>query len=258
MTDSQKTSISKAYPDRILVKGYSVTDLVGQRNFGDLVYLLMTGDLPAGREGDLIEAMLVCCAEHTLNSPSTHVARAVANCGVPLQSAVAAGISAIGENHGGAGEALAHAMQEVRIANPSATIPDLAAQVIESFRQRGKRVPGLGHRLHNPDPRTVRLVELARQWGLAGVYTALTEEIARQVALASGKTLPINVDGALAGLLSDMGIDWRYARAVFVIARSAGLAAHVIEELESGKPFKFIAAQEITYEGPQERPLPGD
>lgn len=256
MEEHQKTAISKAYPDRILVKGFSVTELAGQRSFGDLVYLLMTGNLPDGQQGELIEAMLVCCAEHTLNSPSTHVARAVANCGVPLQSAVAAGISAIGENHGGAGEALARAIQEISATSATLNLEDQAALVIASFQQKGMRVPGLGHRLHNLDPRTERLVGLARQWGLAGHYIALVEEIARQVSFSSSKPLPVNVDGALAGLLSDLGINWHYAKAVFIIARSAGLAAHVVEELETGKPFKFIAATAIDYAGPEERALP--
>lgn len=257
MSEGVKTSISAAFADRILVKGYNVAEMAGRYSFGDLVYLLMTGELPRGREGDLVEAMLVCCAEHSITSPSTHVARAVANCGVPLQSAVAAGISALGEHHGGAGEALARAMQETAAAHPGADLATWGKQVRETFRQQGKRVPGLGHRLHNPDPRTVRLIELARGWGLAGRYTQLAEEIARQVSAESGRDLPLNVDGALAGLLSDIGVHWRYAKAVFVMARSAGLAVHVCEELEQGKPFKFIPPQDVEYTGPVERPLPG-
>ncbi len=256
MTETIRTEISKAYPDRIVVKGYSVTEMAGRASFGDLIYLLMTGNLPSGRQGDLIEAMLVCCAEHTINSPSTLTARTVANCGVPVQSAIAAGISAIGEHHGGAGEALARAMQETCQAHPEATLNEQAAEIVEGFRKRKQRVPGLGHRLHNPDPRSVRLVELARQWGLAGRYTDLVDAIAEQVASSSGTALPVNVDGTLAALLSDMGIDWRYAKAIFIIARSAGLAAHVIEEMATGSPFSFSAMREIDYCGPAERPLP--
>lgn len=270
-----KTRISKATPDRILVAGYNLVDLVGRTSFGEMVYLLMTGSLPKGHEGDLVEAMLVCCAEHSITSPSTHVARAVANCGTNLQSAVAAGISALGENHGGAGEALARAMQEVGAGftpapgtdarpNPGAGARPaptetavLARAVIESFRQKGLRVPGIGHRLHNPDPRSVRLFELAAEWGLAGQYSRLGMEIARQVSAEAGRVLPLNVDGALACLLSDIGVHWHYAKAVFIIARSAGLSAHVVEEMETGIPFKFIPPQEVEYSGPPERPAPG-
>lgn len=255
MSEPIRTEISKAYPDRIVVKGYSLADMAGRVSFGGMVYLLMTGDLPAGHEGDLIETMLVCCAEHTVNSPSTLAARTVANCGAPVQSAIAAGISAIGEHHGGAGEALARAMQETCRNHPDAGLSAQAAEITDIFHKRGQRVPGLGHRLHNPDPRTLRLVELARQWGMAGHYTALVEEIAGQVAKSSGKALPVNVDGALAALLSDMGVDWRYAKAIFIIARSAGLAAHVIEEMKTGSPFQFNPMREVDYGGPAERPL---
>ena len=251
-----KTSISQVYPDRILVRGYSLADLAGQRSFGDVVYLLMTGELPTGREGDLIEAMLVMCVEHNINAPSTHTARAVANCGVPMQSAIAAGISAVGEFHDGAGEACARILQEAIQAEPAASPEQLAAVIATEARESGQRLPGFGHRFHDPDPRAQRLLELGDQWGISGEHVALARAMVQALKAATGRSLPINVDGALAALLSDMGIDWRYGKALFIVGRTAGLAAHVHEEMETGKPFKFAARVQTEYVGAPERLVP--
>src|SRR5829696_1657992 len=102
MSDFWKTSISKVSPNEILVRGYRIEQLTRGRSFGDVVYLLLTGELPTGREGELVEAILVSCCDHSLASPSADAVRFVASSGVPLQTAVAAGVSAIGEVHGGA------------------------------------------------------------------------------------------------------------------------------------------------------------
>lgn len=249
-----KTSISQVFPDRILVRGYDLAQMAGRYSLGDTVYLLFKGELPPGREGDLLEAMIVLSVEHSINAPSTHTARAVANCGVPLQSAVAAGVSALGEHHGGAGEACARLLQSALQQNP----PRTAQEIVSEFRDAGRRLPGFGHRLHDPDPRAERLLALGEQWGINGPHVTLAREIEATLRAATGRSLPMNVDGAQAALLSDMGLDWRFAKAVFILGRTAGLAAHAVEEMTTGKPFQFIAPVQVEYVGPQERALPED
>lgn len=248
-----KSSISEVFPDRIIVKGYSLVELAGRVSFGDLVYLLMAGKLPGGNEGALVEAMLILSADHGVEAPSAFVARAVANCGVPVQSAIAAGVSACGENHGGAGEAFAKLLADALAAHPGEEIPAVARTVVAESRTRGKRIPGLGHRHHDPDPRAQKLLALARDWNLSGRHTALALAIVDTLAETGKRRLPLNVDGALACLLLDIGVSWHYAKALFIIGRTAGLSAHVIEELETGKPFQFIPEVEVEYTGPEEK-----
>lgn len=251
-----QSAISQVFPDRVLLRGYSLADLMGRYSFGDVVYLLLAGDLPAGREGQMLEAILVACVEHNINAPSTHTARAVANTGAPVQTAVAAGISAIGEHHGGAGEACGRILQEAIAANPEAAPEDLAAAIVAGFRQAGQRLPGFGHRFHDPDPRACRLLELADQWQISARHVALARAMVDALRRASGRSLPLNVDGALAALISDMGIHWQYGKGIFMIGRIAGLVAHVQEEMVAGKPFGFAERVDIEYIGPSERPLP--
>lgn len=254
MKEAIHTQLTDIGPNRILIRGYPVVDLLEKYSVGDLIYLLNSGELPKGNQGRMLEAILVCCADHGINAPSTQVARSVASCGSPLQTAMAAGISALGDYHGGAGESLAKAMQEVLPTNPE--LDSAAEQVVNFFIQSGQRVPGYGHRVHKPDPRAVRLLEMAERLGISGGYVALAKKIEERLESQSGRALPMNVDGALAALISDMNMDWRYARAIFIIARAIGLAAQVIEEQTTGKPMQFPTPQPVLYTGEKERRLP--
>lgn len=256
MKDPISTELTSISPNHIRIRGYDVTDLATRLSFGDLIYLLAQGNLPRGDEGKLIEAMLICCIDHGINTPSTQVARMVASCGSPLQSAIAAGVSALGDHHGGAGEALARAMQSVLQAANQPNLEQAAGEVIASFRKEGGRVPGFGHRVHHPDPRAVCLLALADDWSLSGRYVDLARAIERQLQVQTGHSLPINVDGVLAALLSDLGFHWRYARGIFIIARTAGLAGQVSEEMDHGGPMRFSIPIPVTYTGPAERSLP--
>ena len=112
MSEFWTTSISQVRPNEILVRGYPIEELASRRSFGDTVYLLFTGELPKGNEGRLVEAILVTCCEHSLASPSVDAVRFVASSGVPLQTAVAAGVSSIGEHHGGAIEPCARLIKD--------------------------------------------------------------------------------------------------------------------------------------------------
>src|SRR2546428_7258040 len=114
MSEFWRTAISQVKPNEILVRGYPIEQLARHCLFGDAVFLLLTGELPRRNEGRLIEAMLVAVCEHSLASPSVDAVRFVASAGVPLQTAVAAGVSAIGDVHGGATSACAHILQPRR------------------------------------------------------------------------------------------------------------------------------------------------
>lgn len=257
MSDKRITSISTISPDQVLVRGYNLCEMVGKYSFGDILYLLMSGELPRKHEGLMIEAILVACSEHSLNAPSTQTSRIVAGCGVPVQTAIAAGINAIGEYHGGAGEACAKILQDAVSGNMDASPSDLAARLVSVMEQSETRFPGFGHRFHTPfDPRAERLLALANQWGFRGSHTVLALAITSELKRVTGRDLPLNVDGALAAILSDMGLDWRFSKSVYIVARTAGLAAHVHEEMTTGKPLQFAGKHTIEYIGPAERPLP--
>ena len=112
MNNQVATHISELTEEGFRIKGYLLEELIGNITFGDLVYLLMTDELPTDHEGQMIEAMLVSCVDHGMNAPSVNATRTVASCGVPVPTAIAAGVSAIGDQHGGAGAACAKLLQD--------------------------------------------------------------------------------------------------------------------------------------------------
>src|SRR5688572_32822046 len=141
-----RTALSAVEQNKILIRGYRVQDLMEKCSFGDVVYLTFRGELPPGREGKMIEMILVSSTDHSFLAPSVDATRFAASGGTPLQSAVAAGVIALGEHHGGAIEQCAKALQEgVKRAAP-------AAEIIKGFKDRGQRVPGIGHPIHTSDP----------------------------------------------------------------------------------------------------------
>ena len=250
MSDFWKTGITDVQPDQISIRGYRVEELARKRLFGDVVFMLLTGELPNRREGDLVEAILVCCCDHGLLAPSTDAVRFVASCGVPLQTAVAAGVCAIGDTHGGAIEPLARLF-----AKAAAGQLDLREHMRE-LKRSGQRMPGYGHPVHSRDPRTTVLLELAGKWGLSGPHVRLAKEVEAATAESFGRHLTLNVDGAIAALMSDTGIGPIYGKAFFIISRAAGYVAHACEQKVKERPFKEVPLGEITYTGPAPRAVP--
>jgi len=250
MTDFWKTSISQVRPNEITVRGYAIDDLVRNTSFGDVVYMLLTGELPRGREGKLVEAILISCCEHSLASPSVDAVRFVASCGVPLQTAVAAGVSAIGEVHGGAIEPCAKILKDAVAENKS------AAQVLTELKAARQRLPGYGHPLHTADPRAAVLLAMAGEWELSGAHTAFARELEAASEAVLGRHLPMNVDCAVAALMCDMNIESALGKAFFIIGRAPGYVAHAHEQMTCERPFKAAAFDKITYTGPEQRSVP--
>jgi len=239
-----KTSLSKVEPNKILIRGYRVQDLMERCSFGDVIYLTFKGELPSGNEGRMIEMIVVSSTDHSFLAPSIDATRFVASGGVPLQAAVAAGIISLGDHHGGAIEQCSKLLQD------SVQSGVAAADIVRGFRGRKQRIPGFGHPWHNRDPRTITLVAKAKEWRLAGPHLALAESISEDL------QLPANIDGVIAGIISDRGIGWQYGRAFFMIPRVVGLAAHAVEETTRERAFRVIDMKDVGYDGPPERDLP--
>jgi citrate synthase len=158
-----------------------------------------------------------------------------------LSAAIAAGVLAIGDEHGGAGslcmEMIAAGVEASK--QLSLSIADAARHLVEEARSNKKRLPGLGHRVHTAiDPRTAILFNMAREAGLAGDGVAFMEALEQHTKEVI-KPLPINIDGALAAVLFDMGFPPEFGKLVFIIGRVAGLTAEVAEEYAREKAMRI-------------------
>jgi citrate synthase len=237
--------------DQILIRGRPIQDLMGAGNFGDAAFLLLAGRLPTAGESRLWNAILTACADHGPGSPSALAARTAASGNrQSISAAVAAGVLAIGDVHGGAGqqamevlaEGLAHADRDRLSLEAAADV------IVRKHAEAGRRIPGLGHRNHDTDPRAVLLLEMARAGGVPGRAIELIGRLQAAASRRAGKDLPINIDGALGAVLLALGFPPDVGHVAFLLGRIAGIAAHVLEERAREKPMRIRIP--FTYDGP--------
>ena len=251
-----KTAITRIKPNEIRVRGYRIDELMGKVTFADAIWLALTGDLPDAALSRLINAILVSSVDHGATPPSTLAARTVASTGAPQNAAVAAGVLAINKLHGGAIEECMRTLIEAvkRAKSDGASFGAAAAEILGEYKQQGKRVSGFGHRIHTDDPRTKRLFDLAETAGKSGDHIRMVKAV-EDTFTSQGKSLPINVDGAIAAVLCDLGIDPKLANGFFIMARVPGLVAHVAEEQTRERPMRSIHPTDHGYDGPDPREM---
>jgi citrate synthase len=249
-----RTAVSSVRPNEIRVRGYDLIELIGSRPFGDVVFLLLSGDLPRANQGRMMDAMLVAACEHSLLAPSVNAARFAASAGVPLQAAVAAGTIGLGDWHGGAVESGADMLLE---AEQTQKPPREAAMHVAClYKQEGRRVPGYGHVVHDPDPRGRKLLELAGELGFSSKYVELARAFEAVSGEVFGRPLAMNIDGAMAAILLELGLEPGLGKALYVIGRAPGLVAHVYEEQTRERPYRDVGWKNVRYEGPGPRKVP--
>jgi citrate synthase len=254
---SWKSALTDTSGGQLRIRGLEITQAMENLSFGATVFLLWVGRLPSKGEARIMDAILVSSVDHGVTPPSALATRVVRSGGNPLNAAVAAGILAIGDSHGGAIEQCARLFQErLKTRDEGPEIGRLATIIVEEFQEKQRRLPGYGHRIYKRDPRTVKLFQIAEREGIAQRGVALALAIQDELEKRSeGKPLPVNVDGAIAALMTDLGIDWRLGKGFFILSRTAGLVAHAFEEGVREKPMRSFGHSLPEYDGPKEMTL---
>jgi citrate synthase len=237
------TRISRATADSVEVRGRDLTgDVMGRLGFTEYFHLLLTGREPSDDERFFLDLLLVSIAEHGLMPSNVAARMTLAAEPSSLQGAVAAGILGAGPVILGAAGDCAQLLAAAQERVAAGAAPEAAAQ--ESARRihdAGGRIPGFGHPLHRPvDPRAERILELADRRGVSGPHVALARAFRDAVAEAWGKPLTLNVSLPIAAVMLDLGYPPAAVKAVPILARTAGLLAHLAEEQES--PIGFLLA----------------
>ena len=255
-----KTAITRIERNRILIRGYPLDEMMGRVSFSESIYLLLVGELPPPAIGKMISAILVSSVDHGATPPSTLAARNVATTGAPLRAAVGAGVLAFGSHHGGDVEACMRFLDSgLALATQGHSLAEAAEVIVSQTETAGGHLPGFGHRLHTQDPRAIRLLQMAMDLELDGHHIALmrqVERVLRERAGPDGAPLPLNVDGAIAAVCGDLGLDYELGNALFIISRVPGLIAHAHEERCRQSPMRQIDPKDHVYDGPSERRLP--
>ena len=240
-----KTAIAAAEADRVVVRGRNLADdLIGATSFTEFYFIISTGRDPTPDQRFFLDASLVALAEHGL-TPSVQAARmTLAADPAALQGAVAAGILGCGSVILGTADLCAQALDDIlRRVDAGASLDAAAAEWARERRAARAPAPGYGHPLHKPvDPRAERLIALAHTRGAAGRSVECATRLTKIVAEIWGKPLPMNVSMAIAAVLRDVDVPSPLIRGLPILARTAGLIAHLAEEAQTPIGF-FMASQ---------------
>jgi citrate synthase len=238
-----RTAIAAPSSDRVMVRGRDLArDLMGRLTFTDYAFLLATGRSPNDEQRFFLDLSLVALAEHGL-TPSVQAARMTyAADPAALQGAIAAGVLGCGTVVLGTADLCRKVIEDVLARVEALRSLDAAAlAVAREHRKERKALPGYGHPLHKPvDPRAERMIALARERDVAGRSVEAALALTKAAAEVWGKPLPMNVSMTIAATLRDVGVPPGLIRAVPILARTAGLIAHCIEEAEA--PIGFLMA----------------
>lgn len=246
------TAIIDIRPNVIRPRGVPIQDLIGRVSFPQMIWLMLRGGLPSEEQAVLLEAALVAAVDHGPQAPSIAIGRMAVSCGLPLNGAMASAINALDDVHGGAGEQCLALYQNAYRRLGTQSLSDAVGAALDDFvKQNGKIVPGFGHRFHSIDPRSVRLMELvrlAREVGTVnGTYADIGAAIEAELARRTGRTLPMNIDGATAVIYGELGFEPPLARGLFILSRSVGILAHAWEESNQGRRIKGPMPPAIPY-----------
>lgn len=234
VSDWWRTSIIDMEPGRIEIRGEPIQNLIGNVSFAEMIWFMVRGDRPGADHLRLFESALVSAVDHGPQAPSIAAARMAVTCGLPLNNAMASAVNMLGDIHGGAGE------QTVELYHFVEGFPgDLSGALSSWIADRGKIIPGFGHRFHDPvDPRAPRLMALVADavgtGACRGEFARIGRSIEAELKRRKGRAIPMNIDGATAVIYAELGFPPPLARGLFCLSRSVGILAHAWEQRQQG------------------------
>ncbi len=245
--------ISQAHPDRVEVRGRDLAgDLMGRLSFTEYFHLLLCGQEPTEEQRFFLDVLLVAIAEHGMMPTNVAARMTLAADPGSLQGAVAAGILGCGPVILGTSESCAQLLESAQEKVASGGEPAaVAGDAVRAVHASGGRLPGFGHPVHRPlDPRAERILELAESHGVSGPHVLLARCMRDSAAAAWGKPLTMNVSMPIAAVMLDLGFPAAAVKSVPILARTAGLLAHLAEERQEplGLLMAARAEEAIGYE----------
>src|SRR3989344_5603974 len=153
------TKISTHKEGALYVRGKKLTKLMSTLSFSEMIFFILKNKLPKANETKLLDAILVSCIEHGVEVPSAYVPRVIISTGNHINAALAGGLLAIGDFHGGAIEKAAKYLQNNKNAK----------EIVRESLLKKERIAGLGHKIYKDiDPRSEALFKCAKKLKLSG------------------------------------------------------------------------------------------
>lgn len=253
------STISEVDDTEVHVRGYPLGELIRERTFVESTWLTLRGELPSAAEAAVFDAVLSALMAYTAAAGPNILAGRIAVSVNPqpwlgIATALScAGPHTISPEH--TGEMIARALAEAR----TRPVAEVAAEVAAEHFAAKRALPGIGHpEFKGIDPRAAAIEDVAASHGMIGAAAEMHQAIidAYNALRAPKRALPLNVDGAMARALTELGFRPIQMHAISLISFLPGIAAHMIEEIEDGKRFRMLAPERETYTGPPRRSLP--
>ena len=207
---------------------------------------LLTGTSPEDEQVRALGASLILYAEHEFNA-STFAARITASTMSDFYSTITSGIGTLrGPLHGGANEAAFELISRF-------SSPEEAEAGIMQMLAKKEKIMGFGHRVYRTcDPRSAIIQQWAERLSQSSGRMQMYE-VSRRIdeVMHREKGLFPNLDFYCATAYHMLGIPTSFFTPLFVVARTAGWAAHVIEQRADNRLIRPSA----DYVGPAERPF---
>lgn len=236
-----KTSVTHLTNDgKEIVRGNDLENLMQEKTFSEVIFLILLSRTPHEKELIMFNALLIAAIDHGPGTASAMTARISASAKNSMHTSLAAGLLGLGERHGLAIEAA------MKFFATNIGENDLAG-LLSKMKEQKKYAPGFGHRVLSVDSRAHKLFDIAKETGFFGRHCQFALKVLEELNKISSKPLPINIDGAMAAVLLDMGIDASLSQGIFMIARVPGLVAQIVEERESGEGIRRLEESEIEY-----------
>ena len=253
------TALIDIRPGEIGIRGHPIQDLIGKLSFPEMIWLMLRGALPSPEQAKLLEAALVAGVDHGPHAPSIAISRMAVTCGLPLNGAMASAINVLDDVHGGAGQQCMELYEAIHKAQNDGAPDAVEAELTRFIAERGKIVPGFGHRFHPVDPRSGRLLALVDEArakaAVSGRYARIGRDVEAALERRKGKHLPMNIDGVTAVIFCELGFAPALGRGLFILSRSVGILAHAWEQTLQGGRIKGPMPPAIAYRytGPETR-----
>jgi len=225
------STVTKVEGENIFFNGHNVSELMLNATFSQTMYLAATGKMPDVKISKMIDCILNSLATETVQMPSTVCARIAAENGAKLNTAIAGGVCAMDYHHGLHIEEsmaiLKHSIKDMH--DISLNVDDQAEITVQHYHNKSFYLHGYGNKFHSVDSRVTKLLDKATELGYHGEYVKLAEAIAPAYKNVFQLDMPLNLEGLVAAILLEIGIEPEAGPSFFILARIPCLVANIIE-----------------------------
>lgn len=234
MSELWSTEIGEVKQTGYELRGQKVTDLMQGGDWLGVMSLTLLGRVLEAHERTLFSACLIASVDHGMAPPSAHVTRMIASCGKPVADSVAGGLLTLGPRHGNAASA-ASVWLRTQVAEGVSI-----QEVVQKSVDEKVRLSGFGHAEYERDPRAIVLSELVKTTLSSHPHVDYALAVADELTMRKGKSLYLNIDGAIGAVLADLNWPAELADVLFLISRTVGLSAHALEEARTAKSYRRV------------------